>query len=179
MSDADIRALVESNPGQATFDEYKIVHEVVSARAPCRMLVFGVGRDSSLWLEANRGGDTVFLEDVTEWASFARNAVPEIHVHDVRYGTIRALWPILRHFPGSLRMRGLPNDVSETEWDVILVDAPRGTRWYRAGRMKSVYAASSLGSLGADVFLHDCHRKVERESGDQFLLRPGACDTTG
>jgi glucuronoxylan 4-O-methyltransferase len=170
MSDAAIRALVESNPGQATFEEYKLLHDVILDRAPCSLLVFGVGRDSTLWLDANAGGTTVFLEDVEKWADFARGAVPGIVVYDVRYRWRRFLWTLLRRFEASLYMGGVPAEVLETCWDIILVDAPRGTRWHRPGRMTSVYTASILARRsGGDVFVHDCHRKVERESSDQFL----------
>lgn len=171
VGDDAIRALVDANPGQATFAEYKLVRDVVLERAPCAMLVFGVGRDSRLWLDANVGGRCVFLEDVPEWAELARTANPGIVVHEVDYGLARRfMWPILRHVERSLLLGGLPAEVGETAWDVILVDAPRGTRWYRAGRMKSVYTASVLGARsGADVFVHDCHRRVERESADRFL----------
>jgi len=171
VGDAAIRALVESNPGQATFAEYKLVHDIVLERAPSNVLVFGVGRDSRLWLEANLGGRTVFLEDVAEWAQRAREASPGIVVHDIGYGLARRImWPILRRFHRSLLLTTLPADVLGTDWHVILVDAPRGTRWYRPGRMKSVYTASVLGARSrADVFVHDCHRRVERESADRFL----------
>lgn len=181
VSDAAIRTLVESNPGQATFEEYKLLHDVLVARAPCNMLVFGVGRDSSLWLDANAGGRVVFLEDVIEWAAFARSAVRGIVVHDVSYGAVRGfMWPVLRHFERTLFMADLPAEVLETDWDVIVVDAPRGTRWDRPGRMKSVYTAAVLGARsGADVFVHDCHRRVERESSDQFLRSERLVAQTG
>lgn len=170
MSEAAIAALVESNPGQATFDEYKLVHDVVEERAPCNLLVFGVGRDSTLWLGANAGGRTVFLENVGEWADFARGNVPGIEVHDVTYRTRRFLWPLLRRMPSILYMRDLPASVEETAWDVILVDAPRGTRWYRPGRMKSIYTASVLARRSKGVvFVHDCDRVTERECSDEFL----------
>lgn len=171
MSEAAIRALVASNPGQATVDEYLLVYHVLRAKTPCRFLVFGVGRDSPLWLDVNAGGQTVFLEDVKQWADFARQATPGIVVHDVSYGwTRRFMWPLLRNRPERLMMQDLPADVRGTKWDVILVDAPRGTRWSAPGRMKSVYTAAVLGAeSGADVFVHDCHRRVEAESADQFL----------
>lgn len=170
MSDDAIRALVRENPGQATYEEYTLVHDVVVARAPCDLLVFGVGRDSTLWLDANRGGRTAFLEDVAEWADYARREIPGIRVHAVRYRTLRIFWHILKHLPERLMMRGLPREVTEREWDVVLVDAPRGTRWYRPGRMKSIYTASVLADpSGGDVFVHDCHRRVEREASDRFL----------
>jgi len=101
---------------------------------------------SRLWLDANAGGTS-----------------------DVRYRGRRFMWPLLRHLAHLLEMR-LPSDVEATGWDVILVDAPRGTRWYRHGRMMSVYTAALLGRrASADVFVHDCHRRVERESSDQFF----------
>jgi len=173
MSDDAIRSLVERNPGQGTFVEYKLLHDVVVERAPCAMLVFGVGLDSALWLAGNAGGRTAFVEDVAEWAEFARRAVAGIEVHDIDYGLARRfMWPLLRHYERALFLSDLPPAVLETAWDLILVDAPRGTRWYRPGRMKSVYTASVLGEAsGADVFVHDCHRTVERESSDQFLRR--------
>ena len=172
MSEAAIRELVDSNPGQATVEEYALVYRVLAARAPCRLLVFGVGRDTPLWLDVNRGGTTVFVEDVRKWAAFAREASPGATVYDVDYGlTRRFMWPVLRHLPaGGLLMRNLPAQVLETSWDVILVDAPLGTSWKAPGRMKSVYTASVLGAeSGADVFVHDCHRAVERQSADQYL----------
>lgn len=169
--DAAIRALVEANPGQGTFEEYKLVHDVVLERAPCSMLVFGVGRDSRLWLAANDGGTTVFLEDIAAWAELARREVPGIVVHEVRYRTLRVLWPLLRHVPSLLGMRDLPREVTDRAWNVVLVDAPRGTRWYRPGRMKSIHAAAELArrSGRTDVFVHDCHRRVEAEASDHFL----------
>ena len=171
MAEERIHSLVERNPGQATFEEYKLVHEVLSRRAPCNLLVFGTGRDSSLWMDTNAGGRTVFLEDIPRWADFARENVPGITVHDVRYRTIRAMWAFLKHVPGLLRMGDLPAEVEETPWDVILVDAPRGTLWHRPGRMKSIYTAAALaeGDGPTDVLVHDCHRKVEREASDRFL----------
>ena len=170
-STAAIRELVARNPGQATVEEYQIVHETVVSRRPCNLLVFGAGRDSSLWIAANAGGPTVFLEDAPAWAESVRKDIPGITIHTVRYPTLRVFWPLLRHAPSLLRMRDLPPAVSNGRWDVILVDAPRGTRWYRSGRMMSIYTASRLAREGqkCDVFVHDTHRTVERECCDEFF----------
>jgi uncharacterized protein (TIGR01627 family) len=100
----------------------------------------------------------------------ARREAPGIVVHRVRYRTLRIMWPLLRRVPTWLYMKDLPPAVTDTSWDVILVDAPRGKHWQRPGRMKSVYTASVLGrDSGADVFVHDCDRRVEAETSDQFL----------
>lgn len=170
MSRERIRALVESNPGQASEAEYTLVYDVLMERAPCNLLVFGVGRDSSLWMDANDGGRTVFVEDVRRWADYAREHVEGIMVIDVRYWTLRIMWHVLRFVPSVLYMRSLPTHVLEAEWDVILVDAPRGTRWYRRGRMMSIYTASVLAKRSRGiVFVHDCHRFTEAECSDAFL----------
>lgn len=169
-SDAAIRALVESNPGQATFEEYRLVHDSVVSRSPCNMLVFGVGRDSSLWLTANREGTTVFLESDPAWATTVRAQDPDIVIHAVRYRGRRILWPWARAFPAALSMTALPESVEDHRWHVILVDAPRGTRWHSRGRLGSIRTAARLGlASGADLFVHDCHRKLERECSDYFL----------
>ncbi|MGB0542458.1 MAG: hypothetical protein ACPGPI_01990 [Longimicrobiales bacterium] len=170
MSQERIRSLVENNPGQASAAEYMLVHGVIATQAPCNLLVFGVGRDSSLWVDTNKGGHTVFVEDIKMWADYARNHVDGITVIDVRYWTIRIMWSFLRFIPSLLHMRSLPVDILETEWDVILVDGPRGTRWYRRGRMMSIYTASVLAKRSrGKVFVHDCHRSTEAECSDAFL----------
>jgi hypothetical protein len=171
VSDDAIRALVDGNPGQATFGEYKLVYDTLAARAPCNMLVFGVGRDSPLWMTTNAPGKTVFLENKERWVQVARELSPGIVVHRVRYPTLRGLAPVLRYVPRLLRTHGIPRDVWHTAWDVILVDAPRGTRWYKPGRAMSVYTASLLGRRAStcDVFVHDTHRETERNAGDWFL----------
>jgi len=170
MSEDAIRALVETNSGQATVAEYSLLYDHLRDRAPCNLLVFGAGRDSSLWLDANAGGTTVFLEDSAKWIELARGTVPHILVHRVRYRARQFLWPLLRHFESFLYIDDLPGSVSDTPWNIILVDAPRGTRWYRPSRMESVCTASVLARRsGGDVFVHDCHRRVERESSNQFL----------
>lgn len=156
--------------GQGTYEEYALVYALLAKRAPCSLLVFGVGRDSPLWIDANSGGRTVFLESIPKWAAFARTATPGIDVRDIRYGPWRRfMWPLLRRAPKILELRNLPADVRDTAWDVILVDAPRGTSWRRPGRMRSVCTAALRAAPNADVFVHDCHRTVERQSADQFL----------
>ncbi|MEM7414643.1 MAG: hypothetical protein AAF389_04040 [Gemmatimonadota bacterium] len=170
--DEAIHRLVGANPGQATFAEYALVRDAVVRRAPCRMLVFGVGRDMSLWLDANRGGETYFVEDDARWIAEAMRHHPEAHVHRVRYRSIRGLWRWFVRSSTRLELRDLPDEVTDRPWDIVVVDGPRGTRWHTPGRMKSIHAASRLAEAGGDVFVHDCHRHVERTCADLFLGAP-------
>lgn len=139
--------------------------------APGNVLVFGVGRDSRLWIDANAGGNTVFVEHESGWIAHAREAVPGIVVHQVRYGTRRSQWRRLLRRHDRLFMEDLPNSVLSTDWDVIFVDSPQGGSRRGPGRMKSIYTSAVLArrSTDVDVLVHDCHRVVEGTYSDRFL----------
>lgn len=169
FDDDAVRRLVEENPGQATFEEYTWVRDAVLERAPSRMLVFGVGRDAALWLAANQGGETHFVEDSPHWADAARRLYPHAPIHLVTYRTLRAFWRIVAAYPARFALEGLPDEVTRRPWDVVLIDGPRGTRWYTPGRALSILTASRLAAPGADLFVHDCHRPIEDQCADRFL----------
>ena len=168
----ELEELVRRNPGQGTLDEYQRVVDVVRSRAPGNVLVFGVGRDSALWIRANEGGETVFLENEAEWIRAAREKNPGARIHQVEYDTRRFLWRWYLHREKRLFMDGLPDPVLNADWDVIFVDAPQGQSWKRPGRMKSIYTASRLARSSegpVDVLVHDCDRTVERVYSDTYL----------
>jgi len=175
MNERALQALVERSPGQATLEEYHLVDRVIRARAPCRLLVFGAGHDSAHWLAVNAGGTTAFLEHDARWIERMRSSVPDAAVHRVSYWTRRFFWPALRVAAGRgllqriLRIRGLPDAIAGTGWDVVFVDGPGGSSWRSPGRMQSIFAAAGLTSPGGDVLVHDCHRTVERECCTRFL----------
>ena len=54
-----VAELVRRNPNQLTQEEYLFVGRTLSGRSPCNLLVFGVGRDSNLWIDINEGGHIV------------------------------------------------------------------------------------------------------------------------
>lgn len=166
-----INGIVESNPFQLSRSEYRYVADLVTSRAACNLLVFGVGRDSRLWIEANSGGRTVFLEDSIRWIVDVKLAVPEIDVWPVRYNTRRRQWRELLEANGERLSLGLPPAVTDERWNVILVDGPTGFNDDCPGRMKSLYTASRLAheAGGADVVVHDCDRPVERAFCERFF----------
>jgi uncharacterized protein (TIGR01627 family) len=169
--DDDLRALVESNPGQATFPEYRLLRDTIRAVAPCDLLIFGVGKDSGFWLDANEGGTTVFVEHEPEWIRMTREAVPGIDIVQVSYDTRRPQWKSLMERRDRLFMTDVPNRVLDRNWDVIFVDSPQGGSRKRPGRMKSIYTASVLARRSTDVhvLVHDCHRPVESAYADRYL----------
>jgi len=171
MADDDLRRLVEENPGQGSFEEYKYLRDLIHANAPCKLLIFSVGKDSRFWLEANAGGRTTFVEHEAEWIAMTQKQLPEAEIYQVKYETRLPQWKKLLDKPETLFMEDLPADVASESWDIIFVDSPQGGNRKRPGRMKSIYTASVLGrrTPSVHVLLHDCDRKVERIYGDTFL----------
>ena len=80
-----IEQLVRDNPNQLAYTEYARVAETLLGRAPCQMLVFGVGKDSSLWVDLNKEGSTYFLEDNPQWLSLIKGQIPNLKAYPVVY----------------------------------------------------------------------------------------------
>lgn len=147
----------KSNHGQMTAEEYRYIGSFLGNK---NFLVFGTGHDTPLWRYANRTGKTLFLENNSKWIN------PEDKdVIKVTYTTKRA-WhkKLLEEYHNgifdNLKMN-LLNEVKETKWDCIFVDAPVGTTDKKPGRMQSIFTASILANKDTDVFIHDCDRIVE------------------
>jgi len=136
----------------------------------CNFLVFGVGNDSSFWLEMNKGGKTIFIEDDKVWAENVKKKNPGIKILMVSYDTKRSNWENLIDHPENLLLK-IDDEVTNIKWDVILVDAPKGYEDEHPGRMKSIYQASILIKNKGHVFVHDCERLVERAYTDKYLLK--------
>ena len=49
----DIQRLVEANPNQMSFDEYVYIYNLIESKADCNLLVFGLGKDSDMWMKCN------------------------------------------------------------------------------------------------------------------------------
>ena len=165
--------LVKSNPNQLSILEYSLIANTVEEKGPCNMLVFGVGRDSLLWMDLNNGGLTVFLEDDSKWLNFAKMKLTNIQAYLVKYHTQRRDWKkiLLSENRNLLEIENLPEIITTTAWDIIFVDGPTGYDDNTPGRMKSIYTAAKLAqcSRNCSVFVHDCDREVEAVYSDTFL----------
>ncbi|OAY64881.1 probable methyltransferase At1g27930 [Ananas comosus] len=163
---------------------------VLRRRAPCNLLVFGVGHDSLLWSALNPGGATLFLEEDPKWLRSALAAAPSLRARLARYPTrlddADALLASLRSDPSPcadldprgrrcpLALPDLPAEAYAREWDAIMIDAPRGYFAAAPGRMGAIYTAAAMawarsGEGDTDVFLHDVDRRVERAYALEFL----------
>ena len=59
--------------GLMTNNQYLEIYNILIMNAPCNMLVFGLGNDSYLWNEINKGGKTYFIENSSEWIKKFKN----------------------------------------------------------------------------------------------------------
>jgi len=127
---------------------------------PCNLLVFGTGHDSKFWATTNRGGRTVFLENIHEWIDKTRESVGNAEIYKVDYKTKLTQWGELLNNHEKLEM-DLHESVSDTKWDIIIIDSPKGNADVDPGRMQSIYMASKLRSDDCHIYVHDTHREVE------------------
>ncbi|XP_027336750.1 probable methyltransferase At1g27930 [Abrus precatorius] len=180
---------------QQSVSEIKISLDVIkSLGRPFKFLVFGLGHDSLMWASFNPGGTTLFLEEDPKWVHTVLKDAPGLRAHTVRYRTqLRDANKLLSSYrseptcsPSKAYLRGneacklalenLPNEVYETEWDLIMIDAPKGYFAEAPGRMAAVFSAAVMarnrkGSGATHVFLHDVDRKVEKAYAEEFLCK--------
>lgn len=70
----------------------------------------------------------------------------------------------------------LADEVYDTEWDLIMIDAPRGYFPEAPGRMAAIYSAAVMARKRkrpgvTHVFLHDVDRRVEKMYAEEFLCK--------
>ncbi|KAF3949780.1 hypothetical protein CMV_024390 [Castanea mollissima] len=176
---------------QQTLAEIKISFNILQILAPCNFLVFGLGHDSLMWASLNPRGTTLFLEEDPKWVQTVLKRAPVLRASTVRYHTrLYEADNLLSTYesepdcsPSNTRLKDtrcrlalteLPGEVYEKEWDMIMIDAPRGYFPDAPGRMAAIYTAAVMARARTrvgvtHVFLHDVNRKVEKGYAREFL----------
>lgn len=189
LSEADAAAIDDvmkraKDAGAEAGAEYRSDRELVTKairarQGPVKLLVFGTGFDSRFWKDlVGPDGRCTFLESNKRFVAID----PGLDAHLVKYHSApieRAHELVLLNDTAreaKLAIDGGPPDLWTADWDIILIDAPKGFMKNDPGRMAPIYHASNFirGRRGGpchpiDVFVHDSQRVVEREWGIMFL----------
>lgn len=174
---------------QQTLNEIAVSSRVLDKKSPCNFLVFGLGHDSLMWSSLNHGGRTVFLEEDEAWIKQIKRRFPMLESYHVTYDSkVNQADNLIevgkgpectaigdpRYSMCQLALKGLPAEIYETSWDLIMVDAPTGYYDEAPGRMTAIYTAGMMArnrkrAGETDVFVHDVNREVEDKFSKAFL----------
>ncbi|XVE54489.1 hypothetical protein DITRI_Ditri03aG0085800 [Diplodiscus trichospermus] len=181
-----------------THKEFMLLSKLITHKAPCNLLVFGLQSQYLNLSSINAGGNTVFLHDDPYKISETKVDSNETRIYKVMYQVpAKNAYKLLKHArenpacaPSTsllqqssckLALRNLPQEVYRLRWDIMVVDGPIGDAPEAPGRMSTIYTASMLARAGktTDVVVHDVHRTIEKWFSWEFLCEENLVSTKG
>jgi len=168
---------IQNVNGLMTIKQYELIYKIIKTKYPCNVLVFGLGEDSYLWKSANKGGNTIFIENIKSWG----DKFPDLDVEIVNYKTT------VLDFPNNLNeeklLLDLSEDITKIKWDIVIIDSPVGHNPPCSkgscklcsytnpapGRMSSIFSASKLIHNNSIVIIDDINREIEKKSTEMYI----------
>ncbi|GAV74249.1 Polysacc_synt_4 domain-containing protein [Cephalotus follicularis] len=181
-----------------TEKEFKFLKNLITHKAPCNLLIFGLEHQYITLSSVNAGGITVFLEDDLDKISKIKGNSNRTRIFKVEYPIpAKKAYKLLQHArrnqkctPSSglaqqsaceLTLKKLPQEVYDLKWDMVVVDGPSGNDPEAPGRMAAIYTASMIARAGntADVIVHDIDRTIEKWFSWEFLCEENLVSSKG
>nr|XP_010917521.1 probable methyltransferase At1g27930 [Elaeis guineensis] len=176
--------------------EHQLLQNLITQRAPCNLLFFGLKAQFLDLAMLNAEGTTIFLEDDHE--KLRTPKLKGMRVYLVKYNDKASeAYELLKHARTNpactsqegllhkshckLALTGLPEIVCKRKWDVVVIDGPRGDQPEAPGRMGAIYTAAMIARSGktTDVFVHDIDRMIEKWYSWEFLCHENLVSSKG
>ncbi|KAJ8572654.1 hypothetical protein K7X08_009165 [Anisodus acutangulus] len=124
-----------------------------------------------MWHTLNYGGRTIFLEEDEAWIQQIKKRFPMLESYHVTYDSKVNQANVLieagkgpecttiadpRYSMCQLALKGLPSEIYDTKWDLIMVDAPTGYYEDAPGRMTAIYTAGMMARNREEGETHVC-----------------------
>jgi hypothetical protein len=146
------------------------IERIAAGLGDANFLVFGCGMDTTMWIEKNTNGTSLFLEDLDAWMPSGLDQAVKIEYRLKSTDYRRIYDDHVSRGDNSMLENPIKERLRRTEWHQILVDGPQG--WVAKdthGRMESLYLASQLCGPGTLVFVDDFEREIESLYGGHFF----------
>lgn len=138
----------------------------------CKMLVFGLGRDSIMWHKLT---DSYFIENYQKWIDLNRD-IPKDRIVKFTYPEVNVGNCLQKFSAGELDFNQLqvPEEIKkQAPFDIILVDGPQGFNGKCAGRLYPIkWAVRELSKPDTLVYVDDSKRQLEKRSIERFVKSP-------
>lgn len=161
-----------------TIEQRTLIAQTIQSFQQCKLLIIGTGLDSGLWMNINKRGITLFLEDNDFWIEQCTRRFPGIQILKVTYSTQLTDWESYLKVPYFINyLPGNSFELLNYSWDVIIIDGPESHPAMPdclppTGRMQAFFLAHTLFFNAKEpihLFMHDTDRHVEKTYAEKLF----------